>query len=61
MDNRTSDQQMHDIKEAISIRASAERLERRGDTVTAILFRNAAWQLENGKTWLDDIKTKEQC
>lgn len=51
-DARTSDQQLLDIKEAIQLRQSAERFERRGQVVTAVMFRNAAWELEQGKQWL---------
>jgi len=59
IDNRSSDQLMHDIKQANELRASAERLEIRGDSVSALLFRNAAWRLENGKEWLDDVNVLE--
>jgi len=59
IDNSSSDQLMHDIKQANELRASAERLEIRGDSVSALLFRNAAWRLENGKEWLDDVNVLE--
>ena len=51
-DGRTSDQQMHDLKEAQSLLASAERFDNHGEKVSALLFRNAAWSLENGRPWI---------
>lgn len=52
-DNRTSDQQITDLKQAGQIRQTAERAETRGNTVKALLFRNEAWRIENGREWLD--------
>lgn len=50
---------LRDISEANRIRVSAERLDIRGDHATAILFRNAAWKLEQGREWLDDVSVRE--
>jgi hypothetical protein len=58
-DKRTSEQTLIDIAEANKIRATAERLDIRGDHATAILFRNAAWLMENGRQWLDDADVRE--
>ena len=46
-------------KEANLLRASADRLDIRGEHASALLFRNAAWRIENGREWLDDIQVKE--
>jgi|KBSMisStandDraft_5_1062788.scaffolds.fasta_scaffold591517_1 hypothetical protein len=59
-DSRTSDQQMHDLKEAYSIRSVAERLDVRGEHVCALLFRDATWCLENGRGWLSDANVPEE-
>lgn len=52
-DDRTPQAQEHDIIQAIMLRQSAERADRRKETALAILFRNEAWQLENGRLWLN--------
>lgn len=58
-DKRTQDKiDTTQQKEAIRLRESAIRFESRGDLVTATLFRNAAWRIENGKEWLDDSNLK---
>lgn len=43
-----------------SLRTTADRLELRGDDITATYFRNRAWVLEHGdREWLDDANVKE--
>ena len=42
-----------DTSEAGQLRRTAFDLERRGRPITAILFRNAAWEIERGMTWLE--------
>ena len=58
-DNRTSDQMLTDIVAPNEIRKAAERFERRGDRVTALLFRNNAWLLETGRSFLADVSIRE--
>ena len=48
-------------KEANLLRASADRLDIRGEHASALLFRNAAWRIENGREWLDDTQVKENA
>lgn len=48
-----------DLHQAQALRDSAERFEIRGDIMTAQLFRNSAWRIENGREWLDDINIRE--
>lgn len=50
-----------DLKEARELRRAADRIGHK-DPVTAILFDNLAWMLENGCTWLElmqDVQVKE--
>ena len=51
---------LHDIEEARKIRVSAGRLDIRGDHATALLFRNAAWRIEQERDWLDDAKSSSK-
>jgi hypothetical protein len=53
-------QLLHDIEEARKIRVSADRLDIRGDHATALLFRNAAWRIEQKRDWLDDAKSSSK-
>lgn len=38
---------------------AAQRAEIRGESATAIYFRNQAWRQANGKEWLDDVTVTE--
>ena len=40
-------------------RDAADRAELRDEPAAALFFRNAAWMIENGKNWLDDVTVKE--
>jgi hypothetical protein len=42
----------YSAKQAIELRKSAERRLLAGQPFGALLFANDAWELENGKTWL---------
>ena len=44
--------------EADSLNRAANRFEQTGHTVTAILFRNEAWRMEQGIEWLS-LNSKE--
>jgi len=38
---------------------AAERAELRDEPATALFFRNAAWRIQNGREWLNDVTVKE--
>jgi hypothetical protein len=38
---------------------AADRAEIRSEPATAIFYRNIAWEIENGREWLDDVTVVE--
>jgi hypothetical protein len=60
-DRRTLEQAERDLNQyrAQAWRDAADRAEIRDRPVTALLFRNAAWEISTGKKWLDSLKIKE--
>jgi hypothetical protein len=49
-----------DFQEISAHRASADRLETQGKRVLALLFRNAAFCLETGQPYFDDVQIRRQ-
>jgi hypothetical protein len=60
MDKTIGDTILESISpEAQEVLRHAANLDRRGDKASALLLRNVAWRMENGREWLDDINLKE--